>query len=951
MASMLSFCQGRRPQERQQPQRETYLPLLRPGGGASDEGGSPVLKELPLASRGEESAFVQQWLLSCSDAVALNILVEVASQRPAIVERATAKASSAACRSGDQHPKDFAAEVIEFAPESEASLLDDHAAQDAAAPTPNDGSRQGGTALPSASGPPTAAPAPGESATLQFSCIKYLCAEEETSVTLEVLRINSQGRSQARFRTKDGTARAGQNYEATSGLLVFEPGESRKSIDIKLIDDETYSGVLEFHVLLESEGLVNATLSSHLSVARVQRIDDDVFPNNRFRQQIHEGKVTQLQSIQLLVDYFKLQFANPVIRRGTIKMAICAQLKNVIGIVKLAGNCYLLDRVLIPSSSDKAKDLVLDQHLTLVLLILSGFLPVAFSHVVDYLKQYWRVSSTARMCLSSALANAFMNYNHETRLTIQSGDLVTAITGDVETLVKVGCMNMLVFADQLGKIFLCLAFQLGAHYHYDLQWGYVTLLLMAIFPVVMAATILARLRITTTALSSSLMRHQDLVKHVECMVKHFRLYADFNRRYRCVDTHEENISALSLALRDVSVILENDRYLMKWLTHIVVSFYILFGGLDVVNGSMPPGVFITCLNVFVKVGSHWAAIYATGLQAVYGSPSLERIFRFMNLPSDSRQRMRLSRGQRKSCFDYVDHLESASSSSGACSLDLVPIHLANLSVSLRAVGMQQVRRETTIAFDKLQIDQGHLVALVGRSGEGKSTLLRLLGGAQLPSGEKDLSSQFVIPTHARVLHVTSEPMFVQRGLYENLVFGVPPGHPDGRMERVKEICELVGLPSKVVAGISEEGSQQDYTTMESLSASEKRMVVVARALIANPEILCIHDPTLGVNAGAAEVIMRQLREMVLNRGIALHEGAWASRRPRTCIFSSTRSLCISYAHEVYMVDNIRGVYAVQMHDDAPEQSVDRMKTSSLSHAKAPKDWFLPLATFRSPLRV
>jgi len=234
---------------------------------------------------------------------------------------------------------------------------------------------------------------------------------------------------------------------------------------------------------------------------------------------------------------------------------------------------------------------------------------------------------------------------------------------------------------------------------------------------------------------------------------------------------------------------------------------------------------------------------------------------------------------------------------------------------------EAVHRQTNLDFNNLRIDQGQLVALVGRSCEGKSTLLRLIGGAQLPHADDDPLSRFLMPSHARVLHVASEPLFIRRGLYANLTLGVSPGHPDGAIDRVKVICRLVGLPSKVVDSIQEAGTEHNFHEMESLSTSEKRCIVMARTFIANPDILCIHDPTLHLNASHAESIMALLRDMVDQRGLAVKDVPLLNRRPRTCVFTSTRALCIRYAQATYMVDRSKGVYPVEMKHHS-EPSVD-----------------------------
>eukprot|EP00932_Pfiesteria_piscicida_P000232 SRR837773.10224.p1 GENE.SRR837773.10224~~SRR837773.10224.p1 ORF type:complete len:166 (-),score=37.93 SRR837773.10224:89-517(-) len=71
----------------------------------------------------------------------------------------------------------------------------------------------------------------------------------------------------------------------------------------------------------------------------------------------------------------------------------------------------------------------------------------------------------------------------------------------------------------------------------------------------------------------------------------------------------------------------------------------------------------------------------------------------------------------------------------------------------------------------------------------------------------------------------------------------------------------------------------------SLANSERHLVNVARAFIANPDVLCIHKPLIHHNPQRAELIMTLMRDFVDERGLFLSSEEFAGRRPRTCIMS------------------------------------------------------------------
>ena len=73
------------------------------------------------------------------------------------------------------------------------------------------------------------------------------------------------------YSTVDGTARAGEDYEAAAGTLVFAPGETTKTITIVITGDTEEEGKETFFV--ELSGAVNALLPDALGVGTI--FDDD----------------------------------------------------------------------------------------------------------------------------------------------------------------------------------------------------------------------------------------------------------------------------------------------------------------------------------------------------------------------------------------------------------------------------------------------------------------------------------------------------------------------------------------------------------------------------------------------------------------------------------------------------------------------------------------------------
>merc|ERR1719329_1376690 len=202
-------------------------------------------------------------------------------------------------------------------------------------------------------------------------------------------------------------------------------------------------------------------------------------------------------------------------------------------------------------------------------------------------------------------------------------------------------------------------------------------------------------------------------------------------------------------------------------------------------------------------------------------PALGRVGRLMNLSLDL--------GVRKELSDFRTQMTKEmrqkflQNPDGRLPVDRMRIEFGNVdfrfsSSAANAVapedgGDPKCFREVKPNFSGLlEIEQGQFVCLVGSSGGGKSTLLKILGGEMLPRVQ-DFSSKpggcFFVPSHLRVLRVSSKPLFIVASLLENLTFGIAPGDDDGRWQRVSLMCQKLRVSSDIMREL-DSGSVQPW---------------------------------------------------------------------------------------------------------------------------------------------
>jgi sulfate transport system ATP-binding protein len=160
----------------------------------------------------------------------------------------------------------------------------------------------------------------------------------------------------------------------------------------------------------------------------------------------------------------------------------------------------------------------------------------------------------------------------------------------------------------------------------------------------------------------------------------------------------------------------------------------------------------------------------------------------------------------------------------------------------------------------VKIDEGELVALLGPSGGGKTTLLRVLAGLESPdSGDVRIRGQQVTRSgpHARGVGFVFQhyALFREMTVFENVAFGLrvkPRGsRPDEAtvQRRVHELLTLVQLE-----GLS--GRHPDQ-----LSGGQRQRVALARALAVEPKILLLDEPFGALDAKVRKELRGWLRRL------------------------------------------------------------------------------------------
>lgn len=204
-------------------------------------------------------------------------------------------------------------------------------------------------------------------------------------------------------------------------------------------------------------------------------------------------------------------------------------------------------------------------------------------------------------------------------------------------------------------------------------------------------------------------------------------------------------------------------------------------------------------------------------------------------------------------------------------------------------------RPNVMAIDSvnLKVEAGERIAIVGRSGCGKSTIANLAVGLYRPAAGSVLLDgedlRRLSPRNVRsiVSLVPQDPILFQGTLRENLLYGNPRASTRD-IECALSLCQLETLVRALPLGLDEQLGPKGGK----LSGGEKKRVAVARALLGRPQILILDEATSGLDGPTAMELLQNLQEFQSGTTLILisHTREAVSMANRMIVVSNGRVL-------------------------------------------------------------
>jgi ABC-type multidrug transport system fused ATPase/permease subunit len=319
--------------------------------------------------------------------------------------------------------------------------------------------------------------------------------------------------------------------------------------------------------------------------------------------------------------------------------------------------------------------------------------------------------------------------------------------------------------------------------------------------------------------------------------------------------HEEAFAHLNAENREANMLTVrlNAAYFpaVELLSGLAVAAIVLYGGYQAIAGEITAGTivaFVAALSNLFEPIQQLSQLYTTYQS---GMAALEKIFQLLDEQPDL--------SDREGALE-LPHIR------GEIDLEDVSFAYERGSPGTEAQEDGEAPRSWALRDLTLHVPPGQTVALVGATGAGKSTIVKLVArfydptcGRVLVDGH-DLRDVVSSSLRSQLGIVPQEAFLFSGSVAENIAFG----RPDASAQEIRDTARAVGADGFIATlqhgydtEIGERGVQ--------LSAGQRQLLAFARALIADPRILILDEATSSVDLHTEARIQQGLRRLLAGR--------------------------------------------------------------------------------------
>ena len=210
-------------------------------------------------------------------------------------------------------------------------------------------------------------------------------------------------------------------------------------------------------------------------------------------------------------------------------------------------------------------------------------------------------------------------------------------------------------------------------------------------------------------------------------------------------------------------------------------------------------------------------------------------------------------------------------------------------IYFRDVSFEYVKDTQVLKNVDFSIEPGQMVAIVGHTGAGKTTIASLVNrfydptGGNVSIGDQDIRGVTQESLHNSMSLIPQEPYLFDDTITENIRYG----QPSATDEEIREICKTIGA-NEFIEVLAEGYETRIIEGGKNLSAGQRQMITIARTMLADPKILILDEATSRLDA-FSESLVQDAQERLFS--------------DRTTIVIAHRLTTIANASKIMMFDH------------------------------------------------
>jgi len=458
-----------------------------------------------------------------------------------------------------------------------------------------------------------------------------------------------------------------------------------------------------------------------------------------------------------------------------------------------------------------------------IVFLLRGIFFYGQTYLMSYIGQ--KVIIDIRESVYRHLQHLSLSY-YEKR---QTGKIMSYITNDVAAVQSALVESMIEMVTEGAT----LIGSLGAMFY--LHWKLSLLTLVTLPLVGQAINVFGKkLRTSSTAVQE---RAADITSVLQETISSVRIIKSFAREdYEIERFTKENNKNFRAQMKN-SQIMATLTPVIEFLAAIGVTMIIWYGGREVINNSLTAGSLIAFL------------VYAVNL-----SNPIKRLSRvYGNIQKALAAAARV--------FDVLDTKPEIEDLPGAATLPTI-----NGYVALNHLTFEYKKGEPALRQVDLKVNPGQVVAIVGPSGAGKTTIANMIPRFYDPTDGNitidgiDIKTVTLRSLREQIGIVPQETILFNGSVYDNILYGKLDASHDEVVDAAKAANAhsfITDMPDGYDTQIGERGSK--------LSGGQRQRISIARAILKNPRVLILDEATSALDTESEKLVQEAVDKLMIGR--------------------------------------------------------------------------------------